>query len=176
MSLSSWCIYQYFLDEDLTQVNFKRFHEKKEDIYPSISLCFLNPYLPEAFGNNYETTISLHEYLQFLQGNLWKPEMLIIDYHNVSLDIKKYFIGYDILYLEREHSIHINTDDIIKGKTGWSFPNQSLSQPSMKCFTVDIPSIPSEPVKLFFSILLIIFVITKGYSSYHILGKIAMLA
>ena len=76
------------MDEDLTQVNFKRFHEEQEDIYPSVSLCFMNPYLPEMFGINNETNISLHEYLHFLQGNLWKPEILTIDYHKVTLDIK----------------------------------------------------------------------------------------
>ena len=147
--LSIWCVYQYFLDEDLTQVNFKRFHEEKEDIYPSISLCFMNPYLPEMLGNNHKTNISFHEYLQFLQGNLWKPEILTIDYHKVTLDIKNYLIGYDILYLEKEYPIHMNTDDIMKSKTGWSFPKQSFSEPSMKCFTVDIPSFQNEPVKLF---------------------------
>ena len=147
--LSIWCIYQYFLDEDLTQVNFKRFHEEKEDIYPSISLCFMNPYLPEMLGNNHKNNISFNEYLQFLQGNLWKPEILTIDYHKITLDIENYVIGYDILYLEKEYPIHMNTDDIMKSKTGWSFPKQSFSEPSMKCFTVDIPSIPSEPVKLF---------------------------
>ena len=147
--LSIWCIYHYFLDEDLTQVNFKRFHEETEDIYPSLSLCFMNPYLPEMFGNNNKTNISLNEYLQFLQGNRWKPEMLTIDYHKATLDIKKYLIGYDILYLEKEYPIHMNSDDIMKSQTGWSFPNQSFSEPSMKCFTVDIPSIPNEPVKLF---------------------------
>ena len=115
--LSIWCIYHYFLDEDLTQVNFKRFHEEKEDIYPSISLCFMNPYLPEMFGNIHKTNISLNEYLQFLQGNRWKPEILTIDYHEVTLDIKKYLIGYDILYLEKEYPIHMNFDDIMKSQT-----------------------------------------------------------
>ena len=33
--MTSWCIYKYLLDRDITVVTYKRLHESKDNIYPS---------------------------------------------------------------------------------------------------------------------------------------------
>ena len=37
------CIYTYFLDEDVTQVEYRRFHKTEESSYPSTTICFNKP-------------------------------------------------------------------------------------------------------------------------------------
>ena len=149
ISLSTWCVYQYVLDEDLTQTNFKRFHRGKEDVYPSVSLCFMNPYLSEEFENDHSNNISQYQYLQFLQGLYWQPEMTNISYSKVTLNIMNYFMGYDILYRKKGNFIHMSVNDINSEDKGWRVPKENFAEPSMKCFTVDMPYIPNEPIKTF---------------------------
>ena len=96
--LSSWRIYQYSLDQDVTRINFRRFHSHKESIYPSTSLCFFDPYLPEKL-EKYGTTTS--EYVNFLQGRNWNETLLNVSYNDVTLDLRKYILGYDIWYSEK---------------------------------------------------------------------------
>ena len=39
-----WCLYMYDLDEDTSQVDFKRYHETEDDLYPSLTLCLKDPF------------------------------------------------------------------------------------------------------------------------------------
>ena len=149
ISLSTWCVYQYVLDEDLTQINFKRFHDEKVDVYPSVSLCFMNPYLSKEFEHDTSNNITLNQYLEFLQGIYWRPEMNNISYSKVTLNIMNYFMGYDVLYRKKENFIHMKLEDIEYDKEGWRLPKESFTEPTMKCFTVDMPYIPDEPIKIF---------------------------
>ena len=40
MFMTVWLMYEYILDKDVSSVNFKYFHENKDNIYPSITMCF----------------------------------------------------------------------------------------------------------------------------------------
>ena len=44
IGLVSWCISEYRLDNDVTQIMLRRFHETVDDIHPSITLCDKNPF------------------------------------------------------------------------------------------------------------------------------------
>ena len=81
VSLSSWRIYEYSLDRDLTRINFKRFHQNEDDLYPSISLCFFDPYLPEKL-KKYDTNLTQLQYTKFLQGHSWDEKVVGVDYEN----------------------------------------------------------------------------------------------
>ena len=167
--LSSWRVYQYSLDEDLTRVTFKRFHKNKESVYPSITLCFFDQYLQEKL-KEFKTNAS--EYTRFLKGQYWDPKLLKVNYDDVTIDLKEYLLGYDIWYSEKgcmwkkngknrfkreegkrsqnretirpkiqiKQQISYNQlDDIMQSPLGWKMPYVSLSEPSQKCFTIDIP-------------------------------------
>ena len=38
--LIGYCIREYALDQDVTHIEYKKFHEQPDDLYPSITLCF----------------------------------------------------------------------------------------------------------------------------------------
>ena len=42
--LVSWCIYEYTLDRDVTEIKLQKFHESVDDIYPSITICNKSPF------------------------------------------------------------------------------------------------------------------------------------
>ena len=165
IGLSSWRVYQYSLDQDLTRVNFRRFHTHEESVYPSLTLCFFDPYLPEEL-EKYETTAS--EYTRFLQGQLFDDRLLNVSYGDVTLDFTKHLLGYDIWYSEkgcmwkknrfkreeqkqpsrgtirpikqiRQQISYKTLDEINKNEFGWKAPYISYSDPIQKCFTIDIP-------------------------------------
>ena len=89
--LGSYVIYQYILDEDLTEVSFKKFHEDDESIYPEISVCLTDAYLDNRL-KQLGAGINGRSYRKFLNGEHWDDRMAKIDYDNVTLDIKDYLI------------------------------------------------------------------------------------
>ena len=135
--LSICCFYEYFLDNDVTLVDIKRFHENDEAVYPSVMLCFYNPFLKDSL-QKYSPTINTTLYKRFLVGDYWAEEMNNVDYDKVTIDINKYFLGYDIMYTDTRPRRYCSNNKTI-GKDGWTPPRVSLRTPSMKCFTVDIP-------------------------------------
>ena len=165
--MSTWRIYEYSLDKDLTKISFKRFHRRKDDVYPSISLCFFNPYLPDKL-KEYDTNLTVPQYTKFLQGKFWHQKLVDVEYENVTVDLKDYLLGYDIWYSEKgcmmrkdrvkteeqklpklnsmrpkirnkEQISYKSVDDINKNELGWKTPYVSSAEPNAKCFTIDIP-------------------------------------
>ena len=76
----AWQILNYAKDDDVTFVEFKRFHDNEMDIYPSITLCFTNAFNEkelEKYGNN----VNSITYNLFLTGRIWNQGMVQIDYN-----------------------------------------------------------------------------------------------
>ena len=107
--LISWCAYKYLLDDDVTLINFKPFHDTDNDIYPSVMLCFYNPFVVKQFNkygpeinstskNAFKATVLREAYKRFLQGGHRSEQMAQIHYEDVTLDINKYFLGYHVRY------------------------------------------------------------------------------
>lgn len=94
-SVVSYWIYKYSLNDDLCVVDYKKFYEDPTNHYPMLSLCFENPFSSNKL-NLISPEINETTYLQFLRGEYFSPEMLEIDYENVTIDIaeyvKKYFV------------------------------------------------------------------------------------
>ena len=85
-SLTCWCVYKYVKDEDVSHVNYRRYHSEKDNIYPSLTLCFNNPFLNHKlvkYGDGINTTT----YVKFLKGLHWDERMIDIHYDNVTLNI-----------------------------------------------------------------------------------------
>ena len=68
-----WC-YAYSLNEDLSVVKYKEFHETNDDVYPTMSFCLRNPFSKEALER-----LEINEtlYTQFLTGTFFDPMFLI---------------------------------------------------------------------------------------------------
>ena len=86
------CILEFRKDEDLTEVSFKRFHEDEESIYPEISICISDAYLEDRL-KSIGDGINAITYEKFLEGELWDERMSVIDYNNVTKNIKDYLLG-----------------------------------------------------------------------------------
>ena len=133
--LGIWNVYLYSLDEDFVQINSRVFNGKPDSVYPSVSFFFYSPYINEAF-QKYGNKISSSDYIQFLQGNQWRKELADIDYNDVTIDIKNYFLGFDIHYDDQSRIIYNST---IPKNSEWKPPYSSSNSSFGKMFTVDIP-------------------------------------
>ena len=146
----SFCLYKYSLNKDLSQVTFQEFHKTKENIYPSMTLCFANIFYEE---NLKEYGIqSIDDYTNYLNGEFWSDSMVDVDYDNVTINISDYLLGFaswtpDWTYIHGDeyfiydHRKYINA--IKDGSTStynWK-PKfyTSYTGNSQKCMTVDIP-------------------------------------
>jgi hypothetical protein len=92
------CIYWFYefsLNEDLTVVSYREYHQTDDDVFPTISLCFKNPFVKERLS---EYGVNESTYFAFLQGKYFSNEMLDIDYNNVTIDIIDYLKGYRIYF------------------------------------------------------------------------------
>ena len=141
ISLIIFAIYKYLLDKDIAVIAFTKFHEQEKDIYPSVMLCFYNPFVSKQFVK-YGSTINSTVYKNFLRGEIWSQELANVDFDDVTLDIDKYFLKYRVLYSEQIQDTSYGTYSIMNKSTlkpGWKSPYVSLKAPFMKCFTVDIP-------------------------------------
>ena len=89
ISMVIYWIYIYNLNEDLCTVEYKRFYEKEEDVLPSLSICLKIPFLEKKL-KNINPALSATTYFQFLQGNMFYPEWLKIEYHAILKDPNNY--------------------------------------------------------------------------------------
>ena len=77
ITLTSWCIYEYSMDRDVTEIKLRKFHATNDDIHPSITICSLNPFWKEK----YRTYIKNHHSFNISTDN--KADALITDYKSL---------------------------------------------------------------------------------------------
>ena len=66
ISMSIYWSYQFSLNEDLCLVDYRHFYKGKDDVFPTISMCLMNPFLKKNLA---EDGVNQSTYLQFLKGN-----------------------------------------------------------------------------------------------------------
>ena len=81
-SLTCWCIYKYIKDEDVSLVNYKRYHSDRNSIYPSLTLCFNNPFINDKL-KSVGKGVNITTYSKFLKGMYWDERMTQINYDNL---------------------------------------------------------------------------------------------
>ena len=74
IALTSWCIYEYSMDRDVTEIKLRNFHDTKEDILPSITLCVLNPFWEEKYRSY------IKDHVTFNVSNDKQADEVISDY------------------------------------------------------------------------------------------------
>ena len=84
--LTLWCVYEYLLDSEVSNVMLRQFNETPEDIQPSITLCDGDPFLNSKFS-----------------GQVLDEETFLVNYRN-------YIIGQEFNDLTNSISKFQNTD------------------------------------------------------------------
>lgn len=90
--LTSWCIYEYMLDPEVSNIMLRKFHETPDDIQPSITLCDKDPFKQSGYsGTKDDFQKFLFKYQNYILGNAnygYSAEVLLksqkIDYDNVT--------------------------------------------------------------------------------------------
>ena len=151
--LASRCVYKFLKNDNLSIIEFKKFHLGNLDrIYPSISICVINPFLDHEL-ERYGEDINVTSYSYFLQGLHWDKRMLDIDFDNVtiSLDDNLKFVWL-MLHNSTQYAYNHDEKESVSSANEWGrhpwVPKFYVSFRSWyrKCFTFDIPFMKGQPV------------------------------
>ena len=108
ISICVYWVYKYRLDEDLSVITYQKFYERENDVYPTVSLCFNNPFMAKRLA---ESGVNESAYLSFLTGEYFSDEM----FERKSLLVSAVKQGGD----GRVDTPHLNTNVVscqIRGK------------------------------------------------------------
>ena len=133
------CILKYLSNEDAPQTEYQKFHQNdKDNIYPSVSFCIINPFL-ETKLNGYGENIDTTSYSYFLQGLHWDDRMQDIDYDNVTVSLDNALIRIKIEHHDYTSRLYDHLNER-KAPPAWvPTPYVSFRSAIRKCFTFDIP-------------------------------------
>ena len=86
-----YCSYKYIQNKSTSLVDYRVYHQSEKDIYPSLSLCFQGMEIYDAHKLNEIYGIKeIKEYVEFLQGRVWKEDLLDVTYDDVTINLKDY--------------------------------------------------------------------------------------
>ena len=83
---------QFVKDEDVSLISFRTFHQEEDNLYPTTTLCFYNPFLQTQL-EKYGPGINITSYSQFLQGRISDERMKYIPYDNVTVQMPDYLVA-----------------------------------------------------------------------------------
>ena len=163
--LTAYCIYQFVLDPDVSNITLERFHESKDDIHPSITLCEKDPF---SLGGQLRNTTIPFMYEYFIKGESKKmghefsQQLLEVDYDDLSASLNDIIIEFRIdvftrfdEFLSLSYDVSDGSLAINKSKEGlmkeialWdsgiplNLPIVVSARTGLhKCYTFDIPMI-----------------------------------
>ena len=125
--LSIYSINRYLINEDATLVKVTKFLSSRDAIYPSFSLCMLQPFLEKKFKLYRDAKINMTSYIDFLKGEVWDERFLKVDYDRVTASLSDNLIASGYL----PNSIRDNE---------WKADHYvSFRASNRKCFTINAP-------------------------------------
>ena len=89
ISIISYWIYIYTLNEDLCLVDYKNYFESKSDEPPALSICLKNPIAEEKM-KMVAPQVEADTYLRFLNGDYFNVTLLDIEYQQVIYDFSEH--------------------------------------------------------------------------------------
>lgn len=95
LGMSGFWIYKFALDENLFNVELRDYYDTKDDVYPSISMCFNNPFITSITNGSGMVSQSILK--SYLSGDD-KFEMVNINYENLTFSLHDYLIKYWVLW------------------------------------------------------------------------------
>ena len=105
--LTCYCVREYYLDQDVTHIMYKKYHGEPDGLYPSITLCFTEPFIANKLSKNYEN-LTIESYKNFLSGydnGEWNLSLSTIDYDDVSINLLDYLGNLNINLLNNDNLI-----------------------------------------------------------------------
>ena len=60
-TLVSWCIHEYRLDNDIAEIKLRKYHHLKDDIHPSLTVCYTKPFLNRKCNFRYSRGLLILE-------------------------------------------------------------------------------------------------------------------
>ena len=133
-SVIVYWIYMFSLNEDISLVEYKRYYEKKDDVFPVLSLCFRNPFSPtklERAGLN-DTS-----YFKFLNGEEMSQKIKSIDFKSITMNISANIINYWILFHDESNQLY-EVADSTKSVFVNSF-NGFWKESFYGCYKLEVP-------------------------------------
>ena len=86
-----YCSYKYIQNKSTSLVDYRVYHQSEKDIYPSLSLCFQGMGIYDAHKlNKIHGIEETREYVEFLQGRVWKEDLLDVTFDDVTINLKDY--------------------------------------------------------------------------------------
>ena len=86
-SVILYLAYKYTLNEDLSVVDIIKFYQGPTDVFPVLSLCFMNPFPKSKLQNN---DINATNYVKYLKGQYFDETMHTADYQSIVMDVSEY--------------------------------------------------------------------------------------
>ena len=90
-------IYKFLKDDDLCQVDFKSIETLTEGNYPMLSVCLWNGFIEHKI-RQYNNSLSVQKYKNFLEGKAYYNGIEKIDFDDVTLNIEDLYIGDSIKF------------------------------------------------------------------------------
>ena len=89
VALSSYWVYVFYLDEDLINIQYKKYYAKDEDVFPALSIC-LNNSISEKKLQKLNPNVTVSSYLKFFRGETFDQKFLDIDYQAIIENMTDY--------------------------------------------------------------------------------------
>ena len=163
--LTHHCVKDYLRNEDVTQIEYRRFHQNEQLVYPSITYCFANPIMGghKIWGKySLDSNQPVRDYKDFIRGKNTQ-EFSDIDYDEVTMKLEDYLIQIEVK-LENAANLYYG---VRNGQLNLTFVQDELWQnldeekeniPELnhyishrsfnkKCHTFDVPYISKGKLK-----------------------------
>ena len=130
-------MYMFSLNEDTSLVEYKRYYEDNADVFPTLSLCFKNPFSDEKLGKA-SAGLNRTAYFQFLNGEYMSPKVKAIDYKSIKMNISNSIIRYWIAYHDGSSQYYEATEKLfVSSFTGFMEIVETIR--FYGCFKLQIP-------------------------------------
>ena len=86
IALTGYWIYEFKLNKDLCTVDYKKYYDGEKDVFPVLSICFRDPISMERL-KRLSPGINQSLYIKFLSGKVFMPNISLIDYPKVILNL-----------------------------------------------------------------------------------------
>ena len=138
---------QFVKDEDVSLISFKTFHNESDNLYPTTTLCFYNPFLQNQL-EKYGPGINITSYSQFLQGRVSDDRMKYIPYDNVTVQMQDYLVAMSAKLENNSYFwLHDATSKYQLSHLARDPPYYTSFRSGLnKCFSFELPYIPNTVV------------------------------
>ena len=135
ISLICKWIYQYSLDEDLCEVDYRNYYQTTEDLAPELSLCFNSPFAQEKLE---KFVVNETKYKNFLLGKYFDSSLLGIDFKSISLNANGYVKSNWVSMRDGTYKINVSSEKAPYLELSYSGFIQYAGL--VNCFVLKLPS------------------------------------